>query len=365
MRTRAAVLHKFNEPLVVEDIEVGEPRAGEVLVSVVATGICHSDLSAYHGHYFSPLPIILGHEGAGTVEAVGPGVTRVKPGDPVVLSVIWGCGQCGQCLQGRPFRCQMLLSSGAARGAMPDGTKRFRKDGQEICHFFCQSSFAQHTVAPERLAVKVPADVPLEKLGPLGCGVQTGAGAVLNVAKVGLGESVAVFGCGGVGLSAVMAARLARASPIIAIDLVDSRLELARELGATHAVNAAEANPVAKIREITGGGADYAFECIGNVQTIRQAVDCLRMGGAAVITGAPPLGTEVNLSAMTLMTTRILGNLGGEGVPDVFIPSLIDLWRRGEFPYDRMTTKTYGLEQINEAIADMERGTVVKPLIVY
>lgn len=362
MRTRAAILYGFNEPLKIEEVEVAEPQAGEILVRVVASGVCHSDVSAYRGFWSSPLPIILGHEGAGVVEAVGPGVTRVKPGDPVAMSVVWGCGQCKYCLQGKLFYCP----SAALQGAMPNGTKRFRKGGQEVSHFFCESSFAHYTVVPERMAVKVPTEVPLEKLGPLGCGVQTGAGAVLNVAKAGLGESVAVFGCGGVGLSAIMAARLARASPIISVDLVESRLELSKELGATHTIDAAEADPVAKIKEITQGGVDYAFECVGKVETVRQTVDSLRVpGGTAVITGGPPLGSEVTLDALVLLYVHILGNLGGEGVPDIFIPNLIALWRQGEFPYDRMITKTYSLDQINEAITDMERGTVIKPLIRF
>jgi len=361
LRTRAAILHEFNKPLTIEEVEVAEPQVGEILVRILASGICHSDVSAYHGFWMSPLPIILGHEGAGIVEAVGPEVTRVRPGDSVVMSVVWGCGQCKYCLQGKPFRCR----SGAVRGTMPDGTRRFRKDDQEVSHFFCHSSFAHYTVVPEKMAVKVPTDIPLEKLGALGCGVQTGAGAVLNVAEVGLGESVAVFGCGGVGLSSIMAAKFAGAAPIIGVDVVESRMELAKEMGATHTVNAAEADPVAKTKEITDGGADYAFECTGNVDTIRQTVDSLGPGGTAVITGGPPLGAEAKLNAPGLLSVRILGNMGGEGIPDIFIPRLIDLWRRGEFPYDRMITKAYGLDEINQAMTDMEQGVIIKPLIRF
>jgi aryl-alcohol dehydrogenase len=248
---------------------------------------------------------------------------------------------------------------------MPDGTKRFRRDAEEISHFFCQSSFAEYTLVPERTAVSVPKDIPLEKLGPLGCGVQTGAGAVLNTAQVHPGQSVAVFGCGGVGLSAVMAARLAKAFPTIAVDVVDERLELARELGATETIHAGKTNVVEEIQKLTRGGVDYAFECIGKAETIRQTVDCTRVGGTAVITGGVAVGSEVKLDGLGLLLKNIRANIEGSSIPDLFIPLLIDLWRRGDFPFDRLFSHTYGLHEINQAVAHMERGEVIKPIIRY
>jgi aryl-alcohol dehydrogenase len=248
---------------------------------------------------------------------------------------------------------------------MPDGTKRFRRDSSEISHFFCQSSFAEYTLVSERAAVKVSADIPLDAAGPLGCGVQTGAGAVMNTARVRPAHSVAVLGCGGVGLSAVMAARLCRAFPIIAVDVSDRRLALARDLGASETFQAGKTDVVREIRKLTRGGVDFAFECIGKAETIRQSVDCARVGGTAVITGGVAAGSEVTLDGIGLVFKDIRGNHQGSSIPDVFIPLLIDLWRRGEFPFDRLLNRTYGLNDINQAIRDMESGEVVKPVLRY
>ena len=365
MRTRAATLWKLNESLKIEEIEVEAPKLGEVLVRMVASGICHTDPSVIHGSLPNPLPVILGHEGAGIVEQVGPGVSKLQPGDPVVVAAVPHCGHCRFCLEGKPFNCRNFMGL-ALGGAMPDGTKRFRRDGEEICHFFCQSSFSEHTIVPERIAVKVAKDLPLEKLGPLACGVQTGAGAVLNTAGVRPGESVVVIGCGAVGLSAVMAAKLARAFPILAVDLIEDRLRLARDLGATETLQAGKVDVVAEVQRITGGGADYAFECLGKAETIRQSIDCVRMGGGtAVISGAMVAGAEVTLDGLGLILKNVCGNVEGGSNPALFIPLLIEFWRRGEFPFDRLLSRTYRLEEINQAIADMERGEVIKPVIRY
>jgi aryl-alcohol dehydrogenase len=331
---------------------------------MVASGVCHTDVNVTHGARRIPLPAILGHEGAGVVKAVGPGGAKLTVGDHVVVAAVPRCGHCRTCLQGKPFFCQDFRSL-AFGGAMPDGTKRFRQGASEISHFFCQSSFAEYTVVSECTAIRVSADVPLEKLGPLGCGVETGAGAVLNTARVQPGESVAVFGCGGVGLSAVMAARLCRAFPIIAVDVVDGRLDLARGLGASETIHAGASDVVREIRRLTRGGADFAFECIGRPETIRQSVDCARVGGTAVISGSVAAGSEIKLDGIGLLSRDIRGNHQGSSVPDVFIPRLIDFWRRGEFPFDRLLSRTYGLNEINQAISDMERGEVVKPIIRY
>jgi aryl-alcohol dehydrogenase len=363
MRTRAAVMNEYNKPLTIEEVDLEEPQAGEVLVKMVASGICHSDMSAHQGHYCSPLPMILGHEGAGVVEAVGPGVTKLEKGDHVLLTVSSSCGHCKQCYQGQPFNCTAARRQSIA-GTLPSGARRFSKNGQVVNYMFSQSSFAEHSVISERTAVKVSSDVPLEKLAPFGCGIQTGAGAVINLAKVGLMDSVAIFGCGGLGLSGIMASKALGASPIIAIDVIESRLELAKDLGATHVVNAAKVNPVEKILEITGGGADYTFESIGKDVTIRQAVDSTRWNGSAIISGLPPIGSEVKLDALKFLGVNILGNSAGMGVPEIFLPKLVDLWSQGKLPLERFS-KTYSLSQVNQAFADMANGSVVKPIILF
>ena len=364
MRTRAAVLFGFNQPFKIQEVELEGPRSGELLVRMVASGICHTDVSVAQGVISRvPLPAILGHEGAGIVQEVSEGSRRFQPGDHVVMAAEPHCGHCRACLQGKPFHC-VMHTPWAFDGAMPDGSRRFRAAGREISHFFCESSFSEFAVIPEHIAVLVPSDLPLEKLCTLGCGVQTGAGAVLNTARVQMGESVAVLGCGGVGLSAVMGARLARALPIIAVDVVPSRLELAQEFGASHAVNAAGSDVVEEIRKITGRGADYAFECVGKAETIRQAVDSVRPnGGTAVITGAAHSDSDVKLDAFSLIMKNVVGNIQGSSVPEVFLPMLIEFWRQGQFPFDRLSPQTYALDQINEAIADMLRGAVIKPVI--
>ena len=363
MKVKAAVMNEYGKPLTIEEVDLSEPQQGEVLVKLVATGVCHSDMSAWHGWYGSPLPTILGHEGGGIVEAVGPGVTKLQKGDQVLLSVASGCGQCAECIQGRPFLC--AADGQNSPHALRNGSKHFSRGGADVHYMLSQSSFAEYTVVMESTAVKVPSDVPLDVLAPLGCGQQTGAGAVLNIAKVGLGDKVAIFGCGGLGLAAIMAANVERCSPIIAIDVIDSRLELARELGATHVINAAKENPVLRVVEITGGGADYSFEFVGREDTICNTVNCLRRYGTAVISGAPPLGSEVKLNALRLLMVNIMGNVGGKSIPDVFLPKLVDLWRQGLFPVERLIGKTYTLDQVNQAFADMADGSVVKPVIKF
>jgi aryl-alcohol dehydrogenase len=363
MKTTAAVMNAYNQPLTIEEVDLEAPQSGEVLVKLVASGICHSDLSALHGYYASPLPMILGHEGAGIVEAVGPGVFNLQPGDHVLLTVSSSCGHCDECYQGHSFMCSVAMPQ-AMKGKLLSGATRFSNNGQAINYMFAQSSFARHTVVAERTAVKVGPEVPLEALAPFGCGIQTGAGAVLNLSDVALMDSVAVFGCGGLGLSGIMAAKAAGAAPIIAVDVLENRLALAKELGATHVINAAQTDPVGKIKEITVGGADYCFECIGKDATIRQAVDSTKWHGTAIISGLPPLGSEIKFEAMKLLGVKILGNSGGMGVPQIFLPKLVELWRQGKFPLERFS-KVYELHEINQAIADMADGSVVKPIIVY
>jgi aryl-alcohol dehydrogenase len=364
MRTRAAILSQANSPLTVTDSDVDEPKLGEVLIRMVASGVCQTDLGVIHGKLPVPLPAVLGHEGSGVVEAVGPGVVKLQVGDHVVVAAVTHCGHCRLCLTGKPFFCPDM-TNGFLGGMMPDGTKRFRRGGEELSHFFWQSSFAQYAVVPERVAVKVPRDLPLEKMAPLGCGVQTGSGAVLNTAKIRPGDIVAVIGCGGVGLSAVMGARLARAVRIIAVDFFEHRLKLAREFGATDTIAARGVNAVAEIQKLTAGGVDFAFECIGKAETARQTVDCVRPGGTAVISGVLAPGAEIHLDGLGLLGRTVIGNVEGSSVPEDYLPKLIEFWRRGEFPFDKMTTRTYDLDDINKAVADMERGDVIKPVVLY
>jgi aryl-alcohol dehydrogenase len=335
-----------------------------VLVRVVATGMCHTDMVARDQLYDVPLPVVLGHEGAGVVEEVGGSVKKVQPGDHVVLTYMW-CGHCKPCLRGDLPYCENFypLNFGGVR---EDGSTATREAGGGALHdhFFGQSSFGTFALVHERNAIKVPRGAPLELLGPLGCGIQTGAGAVINALKVTPGSSFATFGGGAVGLSAVMAARVAGATTIIVSDVVPSRLELAKELGATHTVNSREADPVAAVREITGGGADFTLESSGRPAVLRQAIDALSIRGTCGIVGAPALGTEASFDVNGVMTAgkRIIGIIEGESKPDLFIPALVELYTQGRFPFDRLV-KFYTLDQINQAAEDSEKGVTIKPVI--
>ena len=281
---KAAVVHAPNQDMVIEDVELEEPRVGEVLVRLVATGVCHTDLTAFRGNRPLKGPTILGHEGAGIVEAVGPGVTTTAVGDHVILSAVPRCGKCAACVVGQPQLCRAAAAI-IFGGTLLDGTTRLRLRGEPAYHFFAQSSFAERAVVPEGAVVPIPADVPLEVVAPLACGVGTGLGAVLNAARVQLGESVVVLGCGGVGLSGVLAADLAHAGMIVAVDLVAEKLELARSLGATHTINAAAEDPVARVRELTGFGATHVFEFVGSPRTQEQMISMIAPGGHGYVVG--------------------------------------------------------------------------------
>ncbi len=363
MRITAAVARAPHAPLSLETLELSEPRANEILVRVVATGVCHTDIGMRDQTFPVPQPIVLGHEGAGIVERIGGQITKVAVGDHVLMSYN-SCGACGSCNSNAPSYCQDFFGRNFA-GARPDGSSPISKDGASVYgNFFGQSSFASHAICNERNVVRVPVEAPLEKLGPLACGVQTGAGAVINGLRVAFGSSLAVFGCGSVGLSAVLAARLAGAGTIVAIDLVESRLELAREFGATHTVHANADDPVKRVMEATGIGANFALDTSGLPQVVRQAVDSLAPRGACAVLGASPLGTEVSLDLMHLMTAgrQIRGTVEGDSTPQLFIPNLIDLHTQGRFPFDRML-RFYEFDQINSAIADSEAGRCIKPVL--
>lgn len=362
---KAAVVRAKGGPFQVETLSLEEPRPEEVLVRIVATGMCHTDMVARDQLYTVPLPVVLGHEGAGVVERVGSSVKKVSPGDHVVLTYMW-CGHCKPCLNGNQTYCANFypLNFGGGR---EDGTiATHDKQGAVHDHFFGQSSFGTRAVVHERNTVKVPAGAPLELLGPLGCGIQTGAGAVMNALKVRPGSSFAAFGGGAVGLSAVMAARVAGATTIIAADVVPSRLALAKELGATHTVNSRETDPIEAVRKITGGGADFTLESSGRPAVLRQAIDALAIKGVCGIVGAPALGTEASFDVNGVMTTgkTILGIVEGDSVPDIFIPRLVELYQQGRFPFDRLV-KFYSLDQINQAAEDSEKGITIKPIVRF
>jgi aryl-alcohol dehydrogenase len=363
MEIKAAVVFETGGDFRIEQLEISEPNDDEVLVRIVGVGICHTDLGARDGHLpIPPPPSVFGHEGAGVVEKVGARVTKVKPGDHVVLA--WDyCGACAACKAGKVLYCLNFFLHNF-HGARPDGSTTLRK-GDQVIHgsFFCQSSFADFALANERNVVRVQDDVPLEILGPMGCGMMTGAGAVMNSLRPRPGASVAVFGVGPVGMSAVLGAVVCGCTTIIAVDVNADRLEVAKELGATHAVNATEVNPVEAIRDMTGGGAEYSLECVGNPKVLRQAVDVLPRLGVCGLLGVVPPGTVVSLDMDLIMNGRtVKGILGGDAIPDLFIPKLIDLYRQGRFPFDRLIT-FYPFEEINQAVEDMEKGRVIKPLL--
>jgi len=362
MEIKAAVVFEKSGKFSVEKLEISDPNDDEVLVRIVGAGMCHTDLVARDQHLPIPLPSVFGHEGAGVVEKVGRRVTKVKPGDHVALS--WDCcGACPSCKSGNdPYCLNFFLHN--FHGARPDGTTTLRK-GDQVIHgsFFCQSSFADFALANERNVVKVREDVPLEILGPLGCGVQTGAGAVMNTLRPRPGSSIAVFGVGPVGMSAVLGAVVCGCTTIIAVDIIPDRLKIAKELGATHIVNAAETDPVAAIQEMTGGGPPFTLECVGNPKVLRQAVDVLPLLGVCGLLGVVAPGTEVSLDMDRIMNGRtVRGIIEGDAIPDLFIPKLIDLYLQGRFPFDRLIT-FYPLEKINQAAEDMEKGRVIKPVL--
>ena len=365
MQVKAAVARGIETPFTIEDVDLEEPRADEVRVRLVATGICHTDISMRdHKIYPVPHPVVLGHEGAGVVEAVGGAVTKVRPGDRVILGSA-SCGHCRSCQGGTPFYCYDFNALNFA-GARADGTSPFSQNGKTIHYYQGQSSFATHTVIRERAVVKVGDDAPLELLGPLGCGVITGAGGVINSLRVGVDASVAVFGAGSVGLSAIMAARLVGAGTIIAVDLVDSRLELARELGATATINPARESVPEVVRKLTGHGLDFTFETTASMKVLRQAIDILAPRGVCGFVGGAPKGLELTIDVEHVMTggRAIRGIIEGDANPDVFLPQLADLIAKGRFPIDKLVTY-YPFEDINRAVEDSLSGRVVKPILRF
>jgi aryl-alcohol dehydrogenase len=362
MKIRAAVVRVKSGPFVIEDVDIDQPKENEVLVRVVGTGVCHTDLLARDQQLPVPLPGVFGHEGSGVVERVGSRVTKVQVGDSVVMSYMT-CGTCPPCIQGKISHCHNSARLNFA-GSRQDGSLTLKK-GSETIHgsFFNQSSFATYALAAERNTVKVRKDVPLELLGPLGCSIQTGAGSVINFLKPPIGSSLAVFGAGSVGQSAILAAVVTGCSTIIVVDVQPSRLQLAKELGATHTIHAGEQSPVEEIRRITGIGADYSLECVGMPQVLRQAVDCLCIGGTCGLIGVAGPGVDVPLEMFHLLYGRtVKGIIEGDSNPDIFIPQLIELYKHERFPFNKMI-KMYSLEQLNQAVEDSEKGRITKAIV--
>ncbi len=362
--TKAAVMWGYNEPLKIESVKLNPPREDEVVVKVVASGVCHSDLSVVQMKVPLPVPAILGHEGAGIVEEIGKGVKDLKPGDHVVLAWVENCGRCHYCVAGHPHLCD------AGMQAMMEGRETvFEKDGIPISRFVGVSSFAERTVVRATSAIKIPEDVPLDRACLVGCGVMTGVGAAINTAQIRPGETVAVYGCGGVGLNVIQGAALAGAARIIAVDLMDSKLQLAKQFGATDILNAKQCNdPPSEIRALTDGlGVDVAFEVIGVPAVIRQAFESIKRGGKAVIVGMPRMGEEVSLHAFSIALEgkSIIGSLYGSANMRRDMPKLVELYMRKKLKIDELISRRIKLEQINEAFEAMEKGEVARSVIVY
>lgn len=363
MKITAAVVPARSAPFELQTLDLAGPRADEVVVRVVATGMCHTDLHARDGYFPNlPYPIVCGHEGAGIVEEVGAAVSDLAPGDPVVISFPW-CGECEPCQAGRTSYCTQgrALKSGGRRA---DGSFPMSRDGAPVYScFFQQSSFATFAVTPAKDVVKIRRDAPLELLGPLGCGLQTGAGAVINVMQPQVGQGIAIYGVGGVGLAGLMAAKIAGCDPIIAIDRLPDRLKLARELGATHALESKGAETLAEIRKITGGGTHFALETSAAPAVFRLAVDALRGLGTCILVGSARAGTEVSFEMPWLQGGRtVRGVVQGDSWPREFIPQLVDLFIAGKMPLDRLIT-SYDFVDINRAAADAASGSTIKPVL--
>jgi NDMA-dependent alcohol dehydrogenase len=364
---RAAVLRELNEPLTVEQVELQAPGPGEVELSLAAAGVCHSDWNVVTGATTNPLPAVLGHEGAGIVTAVGPGVETVAEGDHVILSWLPACGRCFYCTRGRPVLCEVAMED-MFRGTLPGGALRLSQNGTPLYHYSYLSAFAERCVVPEGCCIRVRDDAPLPIAALVGCAVMTGYGAAVLRAEVGPGSVVAVFGAGGVGLSAVMGARLAGADAVVAIDPVEFKRQTALEVGATHAVDPTSEDVPTALRELTENrGADVALDTAGAPGVVAQAYETVRRGGTVVAVGLPPEGLTADLPAPDLPRTEkvVTGSFYGSCDPPVDMPKVIDLYMEGRLPLDRLVSKTYFLDEVNEAFAAMNAGEVARAVIVF
>jgi S-(hydroxymethyl)glutathione dehydrogenase / alcohol dehydrogenase len=362
---KAAVCYEYGKPLVIEELEIDPPKQGEVKVRLVATAICHSDVHLIRGEWASDtsrLPVVAGHECAGIVEEIGEGVTLVKPGDHVVMSLLRSCGRCFYCASGAPHLCD-------GDYALNEESRLRNRRGETVWHGIRTAGFAEQTIVDQSQLVPIAGDIPLDSASLLACGVITGLGAVVNTAQVEPGSSVAVIGAGGVGLNSVQGALLAGANPIIAIDLLDNKLEAARAFGATHTINAgASDDVVAEVRKLTSGrGVDYAFVAVGSTQAVEQALDLIRRGGTVTLVGIPAIQATVQFSPTfgVWNNQRVLGSSMGSTRLSIDVPRLVDLYRNKRLKLDELITKRYPLEEINEAIASMERGEALRNVIVF
>lgn len=362
MKIQAALIEKAGEPFKITELDLAEPKADEVLVKIVACGVCHTDEVARQQIIPVPLPAVFGHEGCGIIEKVGPGVTEFKPGDRVGFSYGY-CGKCEACRTGRPYGCKENRRLNFS-GVSYDNTKRLSKDGVEVSSFFGQGAFATHAVVHVNNLIPAPVDIDLGIVAPMGCGIQTGAGAVLNYLRPGPDSSIIITGCGPVGLSAVMAAKIAGCSTIIACDVVESRLALAKELGATDTINAKTTESVVdRAKELTGGmGTNYAIDCTGNGICVRQSLNCTRSLGVCVVLGATQELT-IHVENELMGTGKTLAGLvEGCSIPKIFIPQLIDYYKKGMFPFDKLIT-FYDFKDINQAFEDTLGGKVIKAVL--
>lgn len=369
MKTRAAVAWGPGEPLKIEELDLQLPKKGEVLVRIVATGVCHTDAYTLSGSDPEGIfPAVLGHEGAGVVEAVGEGVTSVDVGDHVIPLYTPECGECKFCTSGKTNLCQAIRNT-QGQGLMPDGTTRFSKDGEPIYHYMGTSTFAEHTVVPEIALAKISKEAPLEEVCLLGCGVTTGMGAVKNTAKVEAGDTVAVFGLGGIGLSVIIGAVMANASRIIAIDVNEDKFEIAKQLGATDFVNPKDHDkPIQEvIVEMTDGGVDYSFECIGNVKVMRSALEACHKGwGESVIIGVAGAGEEISTRPFQLVTGRVWRGSAFGGVKGRSqLPEYVQRYLDGEFKLSTFITHNMGLDDINDAFDLMHEGKSIRSVVHF
>lgn len=369
MKTRAAVAWGPNQPLTIEEVDLQDAQAGEVMVKLTATGVCHTDAYTLSGEDSEGVfPCILGHEGAGVVVQVGAGVTSVAVGDHVIPLYTPECGKCKFCLSGKTNLCQAIRAT-QGKGLMPDGTTRFSKDGKPIYHYMGTSTFSEYTVLPEIAVAKINKTAPLDKVCLLGCGITTGIGAVLNTAKAEAGSTVAVFGLGGIGLSVIQGAVMAKAARIIAVDINESKFEMAKMLGATDCVNPKNYDkPIQEvIVDLTDGGVDYSFECVGNVNLMRSALECCHKGwGESVIIGVAGAGQEIATRPFQLVTGRVWRGSAFGGVKGrTQLPDYVERYLKGEIKIDEMVTYTMPLDEINKAFDLMHDGKAIRSVVIY
>ncbi len=363
---KAVVFRNPQTPLEVADVDLAAPKPGEVRVKIAAAGVCHSDLHVKRGEWDAPAPLVMGHEGSGVVVELGAGVTSLAVGDHVVLSWVPPCGECRYCRSGHEARCQKVATLVAPKGVLFDGTSRLSKNGESLHHYLGVSSFAEEVVVPASGAVKVRDDAPLDVIAVVGCAVATGVGAVLNTAAVEPGSTVAVIGCGGVGLNVVQGATLAGAERIIAIDVLPDKTQLAMQFGATDRIDASQVDPVEQLFALLPDGVDYAFDAIGRTSTTEQSIRMLGLGGAAVVVGLPPTGAKASFEPLVLAEAdqRILGSNYGSVRPSIDIPALVDRYMDGQLKLDPLISARQPLAEVASAFDDLETGEALRTLLI-